>query len=859
MNPNPTTTSEHELLLEQHGWIRRLARHLVHDEGGADDVAQETLLAAITTPPRGMGSVPQLRAWLARVASHKAQRASRGNARRREREERAARGGESEVSAVDGLVRAAVIQDVLEAIQRLERPYRQAVILRYFEGLPTSEIALRLESTDNAVRKLLFRARRRMRADLNARFGGNREGRGWLAALLPLAGPRPSPAPWAAGSRLVASGIAAGLLVGTAWMALAGAPGGLAASIAGPSLALEADALGSTPPIVAGADAGRIPLVPPGRSERVADSTPPPAPPRVEPRAPRAPEAPEAPEALPAAGWSGHVVDLAGFPVAGVALAGAEGAASDPELARSGADGSFELPQGAVPERVIAREPGLATVRAAVADGGRAPSAPVLVAPAVDVAGRVLDAWGTALADAELELRVGEVAFLALDRPLLGTQAVPRAARTGFAGEFALAGLPSGRGIELEVRRSGHATLRVPVPASDRSGWDLVLPALAVDATGPRGWIRLASGEPAAGARVGWGTREARADAYGGFAFPPVDPGAADTQLTVHLAGYEPLHVELPPPGEDDRPLRVVLGERLATLTGRVVDPLGAPRAGWRVLVLAHDDDEGGAACAPPALDADGAHSAAVQMAATRTDASGAFAVHDVAAGRLAVAAFDPDTLSVSTIATVVVGPGDRHELELASRLRDPWSRWTGRVLDESGAPVPEARLFTTAAALGLDAGPGFQAAAAQALVLLGCADADGRFDLPAILDAGAVVRVQSPAHGGDARWHTAMVPAGRGDVVLPSPGILRIALGRTLAADAAGYAVVDPRGWAVRLNGLESSATLGSLHAGRALTQEVPAGSLSVRVYDAAGVELCRREVLVAPGTTSADPVAIR
>ena len=45
-----------QLLLAQTDWVRDLARRLVRDSWRADDVAQETLLAAMTRPPRIDGS-----------------------------------------------------------------------------------------------------------------------------------------------------------------------------------------------------------------------------------------------------------------------------------------------------------------------------------------------------------------------------------------------------------------------------------------------------------------------------------------------------------------------------------------------------------------------------------------------------------------------------------------------------------------------------------------------------------------------------------------------------------------------------------------------------------------------------------
>lgn len=53
-----------EELLEHAAWIRRLARRLVQGEARADDLVQETWLAALRAAPRG----GPLRPWLARVA-----------------------------------------------------------------------------------------------------------------------------------------------------------------------------------------------------------------------------------------------------------------------------------------------------------------------------------------------------------------------------------------------------------------------------------------------------------------------------------------------------------------------------------------------------------------------------------------------------------------------------------------------------------------------------------------------------------------------------------------------------------------------------------------------------------------------
>src|SRR5262245_207436 len=51
-------------LLEESGWIRALAQALVADPGSADDVAQDSLVAAMSSPPPS-GVAP--RAWLSGI------------------------------------------------------------------------------------------------------------------------------------------------------------------------------------------------------------------------------------------------------------------------------------------------------------------------------------------------------------------------------------------------------------------------------------------------------------------------------------------------------------------------------------------------------------------------------------------------------------------------------------------------------------------------------------------------------------------------------------------------------------------------------------------------------------------------
>src|SRR5262245_25826962 len=75
--------SDVESLLARAGWLQGLAASLVRDPGTADDVVQDTWVAALTHPPAGERP---LEPWLARVARNFAIRRRRDAARRAEHE-----------------------------------------------------------------------------------------------------------------------------------------------------------------------------------------------------------------------------------------------------------------------------------------------------------------------------------------------------------------------------------------------------------------------------------------------------------------------------------------------------------------------------------------------------------------------------------------------------------------------------------------------------------------------------------------------------------------------------------------------------------------------------------------------------
>src|SRR6185503_5601528 len=109
---------------------------------------------------------------------------ARRESRRAGHEARAAR-SEALTSSADLVARASVQRRVVELVLALEEPYRETVLLRYFEGLSPKAIARRTSVPLATVKTRLRRALAALRARMERASGG--DGRSWLSALGPVA------------------------------------------------------------------------------------------------------------------------------------------------------------------------------------------------------------------------------------------------------------------------------------------------------------------------------------------------------------------------------------------------------------------------------------------------------------------------------------------------------------------------------------------------------------------------------------------------------------------------------------------------------------------------------------------------
>ncbi len=170
-----------ELLLSHRDFVHAVAGALVRDAATADDVAQETFVAAWRA--RG-ATIDSPRGFLATLATNFARQFRRGEQRRVSREQRAAI-AERIPSVHDIAEREERRRAVVAAVLSLEVTYRDVVLLRYYEALPPRAIARQLGMPVETVRTRLKRGLERIRARLVAVERG--DPRALLAWLLPLA------------------------------------------------------------------------------------------------------------------------------------------------------------------------------------------------------------------------------------------------------------------------------------------------------------------------------------------------------------------------------------------------------------------------------------------------------------------------------------------------------------------------------------------------------------------------------------------------------------------------------------------------------------------------------------------------
>ncbi|MCE9592688.1 MAG: sigma-70 family RNA polymerase sigma factor [Planctomycetes bacterium] len=478
-----------EALLAQAGFLRALAQGLLRDEHASEDVVQTTWLTALQ---RREHEIESPRAWMARVVRNLAFKRRRGEQRRAARE-RAVAKDEALSSSADAVERADTLRAVTDAVLALDEPYRSTILLRYFEGLELAEIAARTNEPLATVRSRHARALAQLRERLDREHGGER--RAWALGLVGLVdGER---AGLVGGGLGTAGSVTTGAVIVSTKIKLAVA----AALVLAAFFAVRLGTSGSHGDSTNTRDATDVDLL---RSIAYVGESKPSDAMLAAPTDATNSSASSARTPIATLGSIRVAVTWSdGTPAAGIVLNAFPWGALDPYLAsfrvRTDEKGEARL-EHLIPGRVgvyVDRGDGRnVDVRA-----GEEARATFAVPVGLEVAGRVVDPAGSAVADAEI--------WLSDYGP---GQSGSTVATSDADGRFVLRDIPDAHGIG--ARKIGHSpspTLWPSGSAGERREVVLILQgrgaALAVHVVGP-------DGEPVEGARVQISELDAKREGY---------------------------------------------------------------------------------------------------------------------------------------------------------------------------------------------------------------------------------------------------------------------------------------------------------------------------------------------------------
>ncbi len=164
-----------DALLAESRWLTRLAAALAGEGDAADELAQQTWLQALESPPHDRRN---LRGWLATVARN-IWRGRHLAEQRRAARERAAPIAEPPATPEEAVARAELRRRVVEAVLALDEPYRSTLVMSFFEEMSAAAIAALVGAPVETIRT----RRKRGLARLRERLAVERDERG-----RPLAG-----------------------------------------------------------------------------------------------------------------------------------------------------------------------------------------------------------------------------------------------------------------------------------------------------------------------------------------------------------------------------------------------------------------------------------------------------------------------------------------------------------------------------------------------------------------------------------------------------------------------------------------------------------------------------------------------
>lgn len=665
MTESAFATPIERLLAERH-WVRRLAVELV-GESYADDVVQQTWLAAMRRPPSAPG---RERAWLRSVVRKAAAKLRVREMRLRLRQERAA--VPEALRAPDEMLAELEAQrEVTRMVAELTEPYRSVVLWRFFDELSVEQIAARRSVPASTVRTQLSRGLERIRQRMRTERGDS-----WKTALvLPLLPARGSAA---FGVFLmttqgkIAGGIAAACLVSAAWVWQPWSGDEAVAVSELPAAAVAPTMSAAAPAAAEERDVARVPVL--------------------------AAETDESEEAPALMRVTGRVLDDRGWPLSDVPIHAASATwGDDPTFDRapdakalglSGAGGVFDVGLPAEPCDLVAGGDYL-TLRGAPFDPEHPDQERFLVAVrAASFSGRVVDPAGHPVPGVRVGLTDDNLADFPGSLESTTRRTLPRT-ETDDSGTFELRA-PATDQVDLLFAKGGYETGWIRCGPTARNEIVIVLRPVVGDGSELVAQVLDSFGRPVPEARVLFGARHEVTDARGVVRFPWEKRG----WLRVSAVGYEPLELdsftrESWEEAGSPVPMPLQLTGEAKTISGVLVDAAQTPVANMQLtladgregygLILFGDDERS------PEQIAAGVGKHCLDW--ERTDAQGRFSIGGLRDAEYRLRFFDRDTLVSVTSEPIAAGTTG-----VVVRIPDRAVRtpFRGRVVAVDGTPLPD-------------------------------------------------------------------------------------------------------------------------------------------------------------------------
>ncbi|MFN0205316.1 MAG: sigma-70 family RNA polymerase sigma factor [Planctomycetota bacterium] len=662
-----------ESLIDELEWARSLALSIVRDAQLAEDAAQQAALSAIEHPPAV--SMP-VRPWLAAIIRNFIRQQFRASERRESRETINAK-FEKQPSAHEVVERAAAHKELVNAVMRLDEPYRTTILLRFFDNLPPRKIANQMGVSPDTVQTRLSRAYEKLRKELAGTRGGReKDGTGWLATLTPLLYDP---------NITISSG--AGSLVITIMKAKILTAAAVAAVLIGAYIYFQnnekipiQDTALEPPRTDVLATAGSKNSQEPVQRE-TARAVVPPSKPAVE----MSHHNKTASAAAVITKRRGRVLDCDSRAMAGIDIVVHHSKEGDELMATTNHEGFFEFKDKSQAGELRSRSERYTTILAGSTGGNPPDGAPMLIiAPKVTYAGIVVGDDGSPLEGAEVTFalpkdfrrRFHEVLDFLNDRKW--------SAVTDASGRFEFPDAPEIRDATIMASMTNRAPCSIEAPSG--SSFNIILKLKtpgSVNAT-IAGEVVDALGTPVPKASVAAENAIVYTDAKGKFYINT--KAANEVVLTAVTKGYQPAvqNIKKGPEGwpsfvqlRVDRPSMAILG--------RIVNDSNKPLAGAHVWLqnatcLGFSPDQDARVLEDIAGGSPGSYK-------TTTDLKGEFKLSGLVDRTYIIEAMDRETLSIAQSLPIIAGATD---VILQIPASEIYEKIEGIVVNKSGKPIPE-------------------------------------------------------------------------------------------------------------------------------------------------------------------------